>query len=85
MITRSAAGTRYSLLSCGVFPFHYPEAQTQLQPSMNVASGVCGILSTSDAGISIIAQGETVTIVQEWRGGLGHTNIMYTLFSLRRL
>jgi pyruvate kinase len=76
MVTRTSAAARYSHLSRGVYPFHYPEQK----PDFN------NVIWQEDVdkrlkwgmdqakGLGILENGSTVIAVQGWKGGLGHTN-----------
>ena len=76
MITRNAAAARYSHLSRGVYPFHYPEPKPDFDTSswqedvdQRLKWGIDKAI-----GLGILAPGDTIVAVQGWRGGLGHTN-----------
>lgn len=81
MVTRTSAAARYSHLSRGVYPFHYPEQK----PDFN------NVIWQEDVdkrlkwgmdqakGLGILEDGSTVIAVQGWRGGLGHTNTLRVL------
>ncbi|CCX17424.1 Similar to Pyruvate kinase; acc. no. P22360 [Pyronema omphalodes CBS 100304] len=83
MITRSAAAARYSHLSRGVYPFHYPEPKPDFDQVIwqeDVDKRLkWGMQKAIELGV--LTKGETVIAVQGWRGGLGHTNTMRIMFA----
>ncbi|KAF8251846.1 pyruvate kinase [Wilcoxina mikolae CBS 423.85] len=76
MITRNAAAARYSHLSRGVYPFHYPECKPDFDQVIwqeDVDKRLKWGMEKAMA-LGVLAKGDTVVAVQGWRGGLGHTN-----------
>lgn len=76
MVTRNATASRYAHLYRGVYPFLFDEAK----PDFSVENWQEDVDRRIKWGISeaiklnVIAQGETVVIVQGWKGGMGNTN-----------
>lgn len=78
MVTRTPPSSRYSHLYRGVYPFHYPEAK----PDFNEVNWQEDVDSRIKWGIeralalNVINQGDTVVVVQGWKGGVGNTNTL---------
>ncbi|KAK0649282.1 pyruvate kinase [Cercophora newfieldiana] len=78
MITRNASASRYAHLYRGVYPFLFPEAKPDFS-KVNWQEDVdrrikWGLSHAID--LDILNQGETVVVVQGWKGGMGNTNTM---------
>ncbi|KAK3305677.1 pyruvate kinase [Chaetomium strumarium] len=78
MITRNASASRYAHLYRGVYPFLFPEAKPDFS-KVNWQEDVdrrikWGLSHAIDLGI--LNEGETVVVVQGWKGGMGNTNTM---------
>jgi pyruvate kinase len=76
MVTRNACAARYSHLSRGVYPFHYPEQKPDFDMVIWQEDVDKRLKWGMDRGVElgILKRGDTVIAVQGWRGGLGHTN-----------
>ncbi|KAA8896044.1 pyruvate kinase [Sphaerosporella brunnea] len=81
MVTRNSCAARYSHLSRGVYPFHYPEAKPNFDMVIWQEDVDKRLKWGMDRGIElgILERGDTVIAVQGWRGGLGHTNTLRVL------
>jgi pyruvate kinase len=76
MVTRNAAAARYSHLSRGVYPFHYPESKPDFDEVIwqeDVDKRLKWGMEKAMA-LGVLAKNDTVVAVQGWKGGLGHTN-----------
>ncbi|KAK4183306.1 pyruvate kinase [Podospora australis] len=78
MITRNASASRYAHLYRGVYPFLFPEAKPNFN-EVNWQEDVdrrikWGLTHAIDLGI--LKEGETVVVVQGWKGGMGNTNTL---------
>jgi len=78
MITRNAASSRYSHLYRGVYPFLFPEEKpdfTQVNWQEDVDRRIkWGLKHAIELGV--LSEGETVVVVQGWKGGMGNTNTL---------
>ncbi|KAK1830103.1 pyruvate kinase [Podospora conica] len=78
MITRNAPASRYAHLYRGVYPFLFPEEKpdfTKVNWQEDVDRRIkWGLTHAID--LNILAKGETVVVVQGWKGGMGNTNTM---------
>jgi len=78
MITRNASASRYAHLYRGVYPFLFPEAKPDFS-KVNWQEDVdrrikWGIGRAIELGV--LKEGETVVVVQGWKGGMGNTNTL---------
>lgn len=78
MITRNASASRYAHLYRAVYPFLFPEAKPDFS-KVNWQEDVdrrikWGLSHAIDLGI--LNEGETVVVVQGWKGGMGNTNTL---------
>ncbi|KAG7152621.1 Pyruvate kinase like protein [Verticillium longisporum] len=78
MVTRNASSSRYSHLYRGVYPFLFPESKPDFN-KVNWQEDVdrrikWGINHAID--LNVLGQGETVVVVQGWKGGQGNTNTL---------
>ena len=76
MITRNSTASRYAHLYRGVYPFHFPEGKPdfskvnwQEDVDRRIKWGIAEAMK-----LNVLAQGETVVVVQGWKGGMGNTN-----------
>jgi len=76
MVTRNEKAARYSHLSRGVYPFHFPEkkpdftkADWQEDVDRRLKWGIHNAIK-----LGVLNEGDVVVCVQGWRGGMGHTN-----------
>lgn len=78
MITRNASASRYTHLYRGVYPFFFPEAKpdfTKINWQEDVDRRIkWGIQNGID--LKVLNAGDTVVVVQGWKGGMGNTNTM---------
>jgi pyruvate kinase len=76
MVTRNPSASRYAHLYRGVYPFYFPEQKpdfTKVNWQEDVDRRIkWGI--TQAMSLNVLAQGETVVVVQGWKGGMGNTN-----------
>jgi len=78
MVTRNASASRYGHLYRGVYPFYFPEQK----PDFNKVNWQEDVDRRIKWGISealklkVLSQGETVVVVQGWKGGMGNTNTL---------
>jgi len=78
MITRNPTASRYSHLYRGVYPFFFPEEKPDFN-KVNWQEDVdrrikWGIQNAIDLGV--LNLGDTVVVIQGWKGGMGNTNTM---------
>jgi pyruvate kinase len=78
MVTRNASASRYGHLYRGVYPFYFPEQKPdftkvnwQEDVDRRIKWGISEALK-----LKVLAQGETVVVVQGWKGGMGNTNTL---------
>ena len=81
MVTRNASASRYGHLYRGVYPFFFPEKKPDFS-KVNWQEDVdrrikWGIAEAMKLGV--LSQGETVVVVQGWKGGMGNTNTYVNL------
>lgn len=76
MVTRNSTASRYAHLYRGVYPFHFPEGKPdfskvnwQEDVDRRIKWGISEAMK-----LNVLAQGETVVVVQGWKGGMGNTN-----------
>jgi len=81
MVTRNPSASRYAHLYRGVYPFLFNEAKpdfTQVNWQEDVDRRIkWGISQAFKLGV--LAKGETVVVVQGWKGGMGNTNTLRVL------
>ncbi|KAH7018531.1 pyruvate kinase [Microdochium trichocladiopsis] len=77
-VTRNASTSRYGHLYRGVYPFMFPEAKPdfaqvnwQEDVDRRIKWGVSNAIS-----LGVLAPGDTVVVVQGWKGGMGNTNTL---------
>ncbi|GAB1317698.1 Pyruvate kinase [Madurella fahalii] len=78
MITRNPSSSRYAHLYRGVYPFLFPEAKpdfSKVNWQEDVDRRIKWGLSHA-IGLGILNEGETVVVVQGWKGGMGNTNTL---------
>lgn len=78
MITRSDHTSKCGHLYRGVYPFYFPEAKPdfdkvnwQEDVDRRIKWGVSHAIE-----LDVLSRGETIVVVQGWRGGMGNTNTM---------
>ena len=78
MVTRTSPSSRYSHLYRGVYPFHYPEAKPDFDEvnwQEDVDSRIKWGIERALA-LNVVSQGDTIVVVQGWKGGAGNTNTL---------
>ncbi|KAK4032916.1 pyruvate kinase [Parachaetomium inaequale] len=78
MITRNPSSSRYAHLYRGVYPFLFPEAKpdfSKVNWQEDVDRRIKWGLSHA-IGLNVLTEGETVVVVQGWKGGMGNTNTL---------
>ncbi|KAK5636847.1 hypothetical protein RRF57_012559 [Xylaria bambusicola] len=76
MVTRTPSASRYAHLYRGVYPFLFPEKKPDFdkvnwQEDVDKRIGWC---INNALKLNVLTRGETVVVVQGWRGGMGNTN-----------
>jgi pyruvate kinase len=78
MVTRNASASRYGHLYRGVYPFYFPEEKPdfskvnwQEDVDRRIKWGISEAMK-----LKVLTQGETVVVVQGWKGGMGNTNTL---------
>ncbi|KAI1736110.1 pyruvate kinase [Xylaria scruposa] len=76
MVTRTPSASRYAHLYRGVYPFLFPEKKPdfdkvnwQEDVDKRIGWGIENALR-----LNVLSRGETIVVVQGWRGGMGNTN-----------
>lgn len=76
MVTRNPSTSRYSHLYRGVYPFLFPEIKPdftkvnwQEDVDRRIRWGIDNALE-----LNVLSKGDTIVVVQGWKGGQGHTN-----------
>lgn len=75
MVTRNPSASRYAHLYRGVYPFLFPEERpdfTKINWQEDVDRRIRWSIKQA-VGLQILGAGETVVIIQGWRGGSGAT------------
>jgi pyruvate kinase len=78
MVTRNASASRYSHLYRGVYPFLFPEEKPDFA-KVNWQEDVDRRLKwavNKALELGVIAKGDSVVVVQGWKGGMGNTNTL---------
>jgi len=81
MITRNATASRYAHLYRGVYPFHFNEEKpdfTKVNWQDDVDRRIKWGIKQALA-LKVLSKGETVVVVQGWKGGMGNTNTLRIL------
>ncbi|KAK3496431.1 pyruvate kinase [Neurospora crassa] len=76
MITRNDSASRYAHLYRGVYPFLFPESKPDFS-KVNWQEDVDRRIKwglSHGIGLKVLNEGETVVVVQGWKGGMGNTN-----------
>jgi pyruvate kinase len=78
MVTRNSSASRYAHLYRGVYPFHFPEEKPdftkenwQEDVDRRIQWGIKEAIK-----LKVLSRGETVVVVQGWKGGMGNTNTL---------
>ncbi|EFX05805.1 pyruvate kinase [Grosmannia clavigera kw1407] len=78
MVSRTPSATRYSHLYRGVYPFLFPEAKPDFS-KVNWQEDVDGRIKWGierATALGVLNKGDTVVVVQGWKGGMGNTNTL---------
>ncbi|KAH8124924.1 hypothetical protein ACSS6W_005164 [Trichoderma asperelloides] len=78
MVTRNPTTSRFSHLYRGVYPFLYPEQKPDFE-TVNWQEDVDKRIKwavTHAIKLGTLAEGDTVVVVQGWKGGMGNTNTL---------
>ncbi|KAL7939246.1 pyruvate kinase [Trichoderma chlorosporum] len=78
MVTRNATTSRFSHLYRGVYPFLYPEQKPDFE-TVNWQEDVDKRIKwavTHAIELGTLTAGDTVVVVQGWKGGMGNTNTL---------
>ncbi|KAI6781290.1 Pyruvate kinase-like protein [Emericellopsis cladophorae] len=78
MVTRSATTSRFSHLYRGVYPFLFPEAKPDFE-KVNWQEDVDRRIKWAVENalkLNVLTAGDTVVVVQGWKGGMGNTNTL---------
>jgi pyruvate kinase len=76
MVTRTPSASRYGHLYRGVYPFLFPEAKpdfTKVNWQEDVDKRIRWGIRQAMA-LNVLQDGDTVVVVQGWKGGMGNTN-----------
>jgi pyruvate kinase len=76
MVTRNPSASRYTHLYRGVYPFLFNEAKpdfTKVNWQEDVDKRIKWGIKEAMA-LNVLSTGETVVVVQGWKGGMGNTN-----------
>ncbi|KAK2074092.1 hypothetical protein P8C59_008325 [Phyllachora maydis] len=76
MVTRNATASRQAHLYRGVYPFLFGETKPDFDKvnwQEDVDRRIKWGLSNAIA-LNVVAEGDTIVVVQGWKGGMGHTN-----------
>jgi len=76
MVTRNASASRFGHLYRGVYPFLFPEKKPDFS-KVNWQEDVDGRIKwgiKEAVALGVLSEGETVIVVQGWKGGMGNTN-----------
>ncbi|RKF83856.1 Pyruvate kinase [Golovinomyces cichoracearum] len=78
MVTRNSSASRYAHLYRGVYPFLFPEEKPdfsevnwQEDVDRRIRWGISEAMK-----LKVLNRGETVVVVQGWKGGMGNTNTL---------
>ncbi|KAH8170451.1 pyruvate kinase, barrel domain-containing protein [Sarocladium implicatum] len=78
MVTRNATTSRFSHLYRGVYPFLFPEEKpdfSKVNWQDNVDRRIKWAVQEA-LKLNVLTVGETVVVVQGWKGGMGNTNTL---------
>jgi pyruvate kinase len=78
MVTRNASASRYGHLYRGVYPFYFPEQKpdfTKVNWQEDVDRRIRWGIGEA-INLKVLSKGETVVVVQGWKGGMGNTNTL---------
>ena len=78
MVTRSGTTSRFSHLYRGVYPFYFPEKKPdfdQVNWQEDVDKRIKWAIERA-LELKTLTKGDTVVVVQGWKGGMGNTNTL---------
>ncbi|KAI0593665.1 pyruvate kinase [Biscogniauxia sp. FL1348] len=78
MVTRNATTSRYGHLYRGVYPFWFPEEKPDFSKTNwqeDVDRRIKWAINHA-LDLNVLGRGDTVVVVQGWRGGMGNTNTL---------
>lgn len=78
MVTRNPTTSRFSHLYRGVYPFFFPEEKpdfTQVNWQEDVDKRIKWAVNRA-LELNVLTIGDTVVVVQGWKGGMGNTNTL---------
>ncbi|KAF4494492.1 pyruvate kinase [Fusarium agapanthi] len=78
MVTRSPTTSRFAHLYRGVYPFLFPETKpdfTQVNWQEDVDRRIKWAVNNA-LQLNVLTAGDTVVVVQGWKGGMGNTNTL---------
>ncbi|EMT72908.1 Pyruvate kinase [Fusarium odoratissimum] len=78
MVTRSPTTSRFAHLYRGVYPFLFPETKpdfTQVNWQEDVDRRIKWAVNNA-LQLNVLTPGDTVVVVQGWKGGMGNTNTL---------
>ncbi|KAM5350584.1 hypothetical protein ACJ41O_007089 [Fusarium nematophilum] len=78
MVTRNPTTSRFAHLYRGVYPFLFPEAKpdfTQVNWQEDVDRRIKWAVNNA-LELKVLTPGDTVVVVQGWKGGMGNTNTL---------
>ncbi|KAF5719923.1 pyruvate kinase [Fusarium mundagurra] len=78
MVTRSPTTSRFAHLYRGVYPFLFPESKpdfTQVNWQEDVDRRIKWAVNNA-LQLNVLTPGDTVVVVQGWKGGMGNTNTL---------
>jgi pyruvate kinase len=78
MVTRNATTSRFSHLYRGVYPFLFPETKPDFD-KVNWQEDVDKRIKWAvkyGLELGVLTAGDTVVVVQGWKGGMGNTNTL---------
>ncbi|KAF4120108.1 pyruvate kinase [Geosmithia morbida] len=78
MVTRNPTASRYSHLYRGVYPFLFPETKpdfSKVNWQEDVDKRIKWAVNRA-LGLKVLTPGDSVVVVQGWKGGMGNTNTL---------
>lgn len=78
MVTRNESASRYAHLYRGVYPFHFAEPKPDFS-KVNWQEDVDRRIKWAIENalqLNVLSRGDTVVVVQGWKGGMGNTNTL---------
>ncbi|KAF3017808.1 Pyruvate kinase [Neopestalotiopsis sp. 37M] len=78
MVTRNESASRFAHLYRGVYPFFFPEQKpdfTKVNWQEDVDRRIKWAIENA-LQLNVLSRGDTVVVVQGWKGGMGNTNTL---------